>query len=326
MSNLREQLFDRNDQRGAGTRGRNDWRLIDRLGGEGSGNHRLGFEPFSEPNRSDARQSLRDVARPSSVLSQTPASLLSQTIEQDVIPRLALAARPALVVSAGLRRPGSAEILQLTDLALASDAAGVADCVTEMALDGMPAETMFVDLLTPVARRLGELWEADLCDFTQVTIGIMRLQRAMRELTPAFHDTVRLEPVATLAGHHALLVPTPGEQHSFGLVMVAEYFRRAGWSVSGGAALSSAQLSKLVRARHYAVIGLSVGSERQLDVLTACIRQIRLTSRNQSIGVLVGGPLFIEQPDLVARVGADATAIDGRDAVRQALRLTAIPA
>jgi methanogenic corrinoid protein MtbC1 len=303
MSNLREQLFDRNDQRHSVARGRNEWQMI----------RQLDYQNFGQ-NRSGA----------AAVQGGMRQSLLSQTIEQDVLPRLALAARPVPVRPGGSRRPGPAEVQHLADLALATDAAGVADSIAEMTLGGIAAEAMFIDLLTPVARRLGELWEADLCDFTQVTIGIMRLQQALRQLTPAFHDTIQVEPGFGPAGCHALLVPTPGEQHSFGLVMVAEYFRRAGWGVSGGAALSSAQLSRLVRATHYSVIGLSVGSERRIDILAASIREVRRVSRNRAIGVLVGGPLFIEQPDLVARVGADATAIDGRDAVRQANRLTAI--
>jgi methanogenic corrinoid protein MtbC1 len=40
-------------------------------------------------------------------------------------------------------------------------------------------------------------------------------------------------------------------------------------------------------------------------------------SRNRHIGVLVGGPLFTQNPDWVARVGADATAHDALHAVQQ---------
>jgi methanogenic corrinoid protein MtbC1 len=36
---------------------------------------------------------------------------------------------------------------------------------------------------------------------------------------------------------------------------------------------------------------------------------------------MVGGPVFLAHPELVAMVGADATAADGRQAVQQAQRL-----
>ena len=320
MSHSNEQHTGLNDRRGGNAAGRSDWR----------GLAGLGLDNLASENLRSRRDGSRYSAR-LSVAETFP--LLSEAVEQSVIPRLVLAnqpsilsgavAVPALGASQYARRPGAAEILQLTDLALARDDGGLIDRIAQMTLGGVAAEAMFVDLLTPVARRLGELWDADLCNFTEVTIGIMRLQQALRGLIPEFQDAAVAQSVRGQAGYRALLVPTPGEQHSFGLVMVAEYFRRAGWGVSGGAALSSVDLLKQVRAQHYAVIGFSVGSERQLDVLAACIRQVRRVSLNPAIGVLVGGPLFTMQPDLVARIGADATGADGRDAVRQAQRLTA---
>jgi methanogenic corrinoid protein MtbC1 len=42
---------------------------------------------------------------------------------------------------------------------------------------------------------------------------------------------------------------------------------------------------------------------------------IRQASRNRDITVMVGGRLFLERPELVAKVGADAMATDARQAV-----------
>lgn len=121
-----------------------------------------------------------------------------------------------------------------------------------------------------------------------------------------------------------LLAPAPGEQHTFGLSMVAEFFRRAGWDVWSGPVASRQELVGMVRAAWFAVVGLSVSSERKLDEVATAIRAIRRASRNRSIGVMVGGPMFLEHPDWVARVGADATAVDGRQAIRQAHDLLAL--
>ena len=44
-------------------------------------------------------------------------------------------------------------------------------------------------------------------------------------------------------------------------------------------------------------------------------------SLNRAVGVMVGGIPFSAHPERVALVGADTTAIDGRDAVMQAERL-----
>ncbi|NJK90043.1 MAG: cobalamin B12-binding domain-containing protein [Myxococcales bacterium] len=86
---------------------------------------------------------------------------------------------------------------------------------------------IFLDLLAPVARLLGDLWLIDLCTFTDVTIGLSRLQQLVRELAPAFEDGHDLRGF----GHRALLAPAPGEQHTFGMHLVEEFLRRAGWDV-----------------------------------------------------------------------------------------------
>ena len=161
------------------------------------------------------------------------------------------------------------------------------------------------------------MWKEDLCDFTQVTTGLWRLQQVLRELSSAFHDeVVGLDP-----NRYALLVPAPGEQHTFGLVMVAEFFRRAGWGVWSGTPESMADLLAMVRGEWFAVVGFSVATGSRLEALAAGIRRVRRASRNRNIGVMVGGPLFVEHPDLVAQVGADATASDGRQAVLNAAEL-----
>jgi methylmalonyl-CoA mutase cobalamin-binding subunit len=150
-----------------------------------------------------------------------------------------------------------------------------------------------------------------------VTLGLWRLHQVLRELSPAFQSEVERGDL----GHRILLAPGPGEQHMFGLIMVADFFRRAGWNVWSGPVGTTAELAGMVRDEWFAVIGLSIGCGTRLDALSSCIRSVRRASRNQEIGVMVGGPMFIEHPELVALVGADATAIDGRQAVLQAQNL-----
>ena len=153
-------------------------------------------------------------------------------------------------------------------------------------------------------------------------MALCRLQQLLHELGPAFRGEVEHRE----HGRRALLVPVPGEQHSFGLFMVAEFFRRAGWDVASGPPGSVAELVRLVRGEWFAVVGLSVSSDAKLDALASSIRAIRRASRNRAIGVLAGGPVFLEHPELVALVGADATATDGRQATVQARNLLALMA
>jgi methanogenic corrinoid protein MtbC1 len=72
------------------------------------------------------------------------------------------------------------------------------------------------------------------------------------------------------------------------------------------------------------VAGFSIGAKSHLDSLTRIISQLRRVSRNRDISIMVGGPLILLHPELVARVGADVWARDAQTAVRQASGLLAL--
>ncbi len=244
---------------------------------------------------------------------------LVRTIEGEIIPRLMLAhaARGQEVVSAAgapSRRVEPEHVDTMLRAVMAEDTAAALLLVRALVSSGVSLETIYLDLLSAAARRAGELWEADLCSFTDVTIGLWRLQEVMHEVGMAN----AIPPRTAEPPHRVLLRQTPGEQHSFGLNMVAEFFRRAGWQVHDDSTEAGTDPVANVRGRWFDVVGLSLSGERHLDVLATTIHAIRKASRNRGVGIMVGGPLFIEHPDWVARVGADTTANDGRQAVLQA--------
>jgi MerR family transcriptional regulator, light-induced transcriptional regulator len=253
--------------------------------------------------------------------NDTRMSQLARTIEQEIIPRLMLAHR-ALAEPA--TRPFKADhpvtvedVRHFAKLVLSQDEDLAFGSIQAFRARGVTVEKIYVDLLAPTARYLGDLWNDDLCNFTDVTVGLGRLQRVLRELSPAFGSSVE-HPAQ---GRRILLLPGPGEQHTFGLVMVAEFFRRAGWDVTGGAWAAGADPAALAAAEWFDVIGFSLGAENHLDSLAESIRAVRHAACNHDIAVLVGGPLFGEHPEYLARVGADGMTIDGREAPALAERL-----
>lgn len=246
------------------------------------------------------------------------AHQLARAIEFEVVPRLILARRGASAPPPPAAKPWPAlrveQVVELARLALDDDT-GLATSYVETLHDkGTPVEILYLQLLAPAARHLGELWTDDNCTFTEVTVGLMRLQQVMRALSPAFQG----ESATPDQDHRILLTPVPGEQHSFGLFMVAEFFHRAGWHVCSGPLASMDELADAVHGQWFAVAGLSVSSEAKLEELVAAIRAIRRTSLNRAIGIMVGGQIFSEHPEMAAMVGADATAGDSQRAVAQA--------
>ena len=254
--------------------------------------------------------------------NDTRMSQLVRTIEHEIIPRLMLAHRTGLPAArAGGRatsKPiGPAEVQHFAKLMLAVEDEPAFDAVVEYRTAGTPIETIYLDLLAPAARFLGELWEEDLCTFTDVTVGLGRLQRVLRELSPSFGRAVE-HPAQ---GRSVLLLPCPGEQHTFGLVLVGEFFRREGWNVSGGGWSGDADAGALVRGEWFDAVGFSLGAEIHLSALAEVIRAVKHESCNPHIVVLVGGPLFADHADYIDQVRADGMTIDGRQAPALAERL-----
>ncbi len=245
---------------------------------------------------------------------------LVKTIEGEIIPRLLLSDK---VNSLPERRLPSGDVLTSDDiqefggLILALDQTRAYTFVEQKRAEGQSLESIFLDLLAPTASYLGELWKADRCSFTEVTVGLSRLRQLLRDLSPDFES----EASNARHGRRALLLATPGEQHTFGLFVVEAFFRREGWDVSGGQIDSAEEIAHLVDRQWFAIAGFSLSSERFIDRLASLIRVVRRQSCNRDIGVLVGGPLFVEQPELAERVGADAFAADGRMAVINARAL-----
>lgn len=243
---------------------------------------------------------------------------LARAVEQEVVPRLILARRSnhdaSSSAAGGELALSTEQAVELARLSLDGDLGVMTSHVESLHRAGIPIESLYLTLLAPAARHLGELWVADLCTFAEVTLGLMRLQQVMRALSPAFQS----ESTAPHSEHQVLLTPVPGEQHSFGLFMVAEFFHRDGWHISSGPLASVDELANAVRNQRFAIVGLSVSSEAKLDELAAAIRAVRRASLNRRVGVMVGGQIFVDHPEVAPMVGADATAKDSRHAIEQA--------
>jgi len=232
---------------------------------------------------------------------------LARTIEAEVIPRLVQQHRdPAAPVTP---LPTLAEVGELVQALVANAEPRVTELLEVLHRRGVGVDSIYLDLLAPAARKLGELWEDDRVDFATVTVSLGRLQRLLRLLSPGFGDSV-LHPAN---GRRVLLTQPDQELHMFGLAMVAEFFRREGWDVLGGVAGVGIDAVKWVGRDWFDVVGFSLGNEQRLPWLRDNIAELRQRSRNADIVVLVGGPVFTMNPSWSEEVGADATT-DGRTA------------
>ena len=241
---------------------------------------------------------------------------LGQVVQAEILPQLMLLHRGFVTAEAKpVFKPNIEQIAAFTDLALALDDAPVIEAFAALLADGHPLDRLFLDLLAPAAALLGRMWDDDLCDFIEVTTAVARLQHLVTRF--------RIDGAALpLDGkRRLLLMGAPGEQHTFGVRIVEQFLRRAGWIVSSGLSSSPEEIAALVASEWFAVVGLTLSNATRLEPLAHAIRSVRKASCNRTIGVMVGGPVFLERPELVAQVGADASAVDAATAVLLAQRL-----
>ena len=243
---------------------------------------------------------------------------LMQTIETNVIPRLLVTHSTAIEASRApmmnVRLNDETRVKQLAQLVLREDATQAAEFVQDLYEQGVPLDEIYLRLLAPVARQLGEMWEEDRATFTEVTTAMWRIKQLIYDFSPLFQEFARTDEKAP----HAMLVPLPGSQHTLGLFMVSEFFRRGGWKVWGELAANEGEIIAAIKTQFFDLVGLSVSTEDQIPALKRFIQLLKEESLNPKIGVMVGGPIFIARPELREGIAADIVGLDAEEALAEA--------
>lgn len=265
------------------------------------------------------------------------ARSISGMIEGEVLPRLVERHRDPPAGGARRTTRHSLEPIEARDLELVEgyahpeivwtlaefvvdhDLSRAGELLTARRADGVPADELCVDYLAPTARLLGDLWSADRLDFSAVTMGTGRLQQLQRSLADDLEGAAPVVPERRCA----LLAPAPGEQHTFGVNMIASFMRRDGWDVIGGPGLDERALLAHARSGRFDLVGFGIGSERWVEDLQGTVARLRDVSRNPDFGLMIGGSLCATVGGLEDYLGADALVTDAMRVAETARALLA---
>lgn len=275
-----------------------------------------------DPGRHGGIAVRRDTTLVDDTQNGSRKSRLDLVIEAEIIPRL-MVAHSVSVGRETYQDPPLVSTLENVDIddfarmVIRSDVSVAYSFIDALRAQGLELESVFLDVLTPAARRLGVMWEEDTVNFADVTVGLSKLQQILRELSPNTNTAAD----ENFTGNRALLASVPGDQHTFGVFMVEEFFRRAGWDVVTCVLESSEELAELVGVERFDVVGFSTSRDDLLEQLADDVRRLYRVSKNPDIRIVVGGRCFRDDPALVQKVGADGTAADGREAVSLASTL-----
>ena len=272
---------------------------------------------WAQPDEQDTGlEVIRPFTAPlAAVVSKPTESHLQEfasVIENIIVPRLLMThvKNTSLAVEkVSIQNVAVSDFIALT---MRDDPDTAIDYVRHLMSQGVPFQDVLLELMAPAARELGERWTEDRASFVEVALGVSRMHRILREFdgVPSHLWSYAGE------GLHALLLPTPGEKHSFGLRLVQEFLLRESWTVTNQPVDDLDELGQMVARQHFDIVGLSLSGETVIDPFLSAIRVIRYRSKNRNVKIIVGGHLFVERPDLIETCGADSYAVDAPATVR----------
>lgn len=264
----------------------------------------------------DWSQGLAALHSPTRGTGEASGSLLTKVIEGEIIPKLMLAHRSAQVAKLpnrstdDLSDSGTSETF--AELVLTHEATEIVEKIEILLKRGITLQHIFIDLLAPVSRMLGSFWEEDRCTFADVTIGVARLHQVLHEISRRESDGLeRVHPRGRI-----FLAPSPGEQHTFGLSMLEEFFLHAGWETACNRSASAQSILSTAASERLDIIGFSIASTEFLGSLNDLILRARAVSRNRDVTVFVGGRIFTDHPQLAASIVGATVVSDGVRAVQ----------
>lgn len=270
-------------------------------------------------SESDASGGSSNALPVSSGFDQDCKGSLHVVIENQIIPRLLnvlpMDSANAQAWSVDWPTGERPEFLAFTQFCLQNNADQANLFVDNLMDRGLTASQVFMELVTPAARHLGELWDRDECGFTQVTCGLAIMHQMIYRLGYE-------SPTAALnegEQESVMLACAPGSQHFLGLTIVADLYRNAGANVVLEIASTESELLRAVSHEWFDVVGISVALEVQLQSLPSLIQHLRAKSGNPQVKVVLGGPVFLFNPISAKALGADAIFTDAQAAL-QALK------
>lgn len=181
--------------------------------------------------------------------------------------------------------------------------------------EGLPVETVYIEVLQPVMYEVGRLWQADEIDIATEHYVTAATQLLMARLFPGAlpHRRIARSMVGACLG---------SELHELGMRMVCDFFEFAGWDTYFLGAVTPAQsLITTVTAQRPDLVCISATMSFGLPKIRSLIQELRTGSSPNPPRIMVGGLPFLINPELFRVVGADATAADARQAVHVATQL-----
>jgi methanogenic corrinoid protein MtbC1 len=176
--------------------------------------------------------------------------------------------------------------------------------------DGRELGQVYLEVVQPAMREIGRLWQED-----ELTVAEEHLATAITEsaMSRMFERVFVWRDVRT---PKLLAACAEEERHQMGLRMLCDLLELAGWETTYlGASVPIESLVDLVRKHKPDAVAISATIAPHVPRVREAIRAIRSADLERQPVIAVGGRVFLGDPSLAERIGADLTAADAEQAV-----------
>lgn len=192
---------------------------------------------------------------------------------------------------------------------VSDDETAAASIISDLRAVGVGPEEIYLKRLAAAARMLGEMWISDEMTFTQVTVGTGRMFAIMRSMRHLFESAIPVQDKS------AIFAAVPGEDHTLGVHMAADIFRKNGWEIALKVGLDHDQLVAEIEQAPTSIVGLSISGEHSIDALSRLVVALHIACPHAMI--VVGGANVNEVQPVLSLMGLDGIAATVEDAEAQ---------
>lgn len=251
-----------------------------------------------------------DIAEHFSIMSKVLSRELGDQMPQKVPDLLSLAQELMLKgeihqqSAIKTENPFSEQAEQYQRYLLATQKYDAINYIMGLADAGISIRDIYLNILQPVQREIGNLWHANKISVAQEHYCTGLTQLAIAQLYSRLFD-------ARPKKHKMISTCVSGELHEIGLRMVTDIMELEGWDTTYlGANMPNESIVQTILQSNADLVAISVTYPLNLHKAEDLISRIRSEARLDRVKIMVGGYPFLNDPELWQKIGADSFAAD----------------
>lgn len=189
------------------------------------------------------------------------------------------------------------------------------ELIDELVKQNVSVSDIYEHIFQATQYEIGVLWQRNEISVAHEHYCTAATQLIMSRLYPLIFSNQK-------KGHRMVACSVSNELHEIGIRMIADFFEMDGWDTYYmGSNMPDNHLIQAIQENRANLLAISVTLPIHLKKVTQLIKTIRNMPDMEGLTIMAGGYPFSIIPNLDQKVGADATALNARNAIQTANQL-----